>query len=1307
MADEDVQKDKLSQAQQSGLLDLKRLEILLPSAKNDRLVVLNHLDTFIGSLVNTFKKGSKKAHNPSPSILKIIAGREVIAHQDIEFSINGFKQEDASIPGQGSPYIASTLYPEDVISIIDYLRQWLAKYYSEETKEYSWAIKISILQQKWKSAVERRSENTITKPIAEFAQGNLQSAVEELYIKIDEILKSKTQDVEYDSIDDLINEIKEKFAKEPEETWKRIGLVLTNALTEAKINTPVILIPNKNFKVSDVRLSINAIYDQIANQLDKTGGPEKPWDRVSDSTKTKFSPHQTYFSTNEIKEENVTPKDKGEANSFIKLIDQLLEELKKEPEEAGATTEKTKDDQEEGGGEEEVVDDKQINFFTKEKIIEKAIDALSMRSGKMFLSHFKNIIKQEKLIREQKDWLLTRLTTHIQDLLDQKSVQQKLKKEIDDWITAKLEPENKESNRYKISVDQRIELNEFLAKQFFTQYSNQFLELIEAVRSADGLDIDAVKVDVPEKKAIVPPVTAETAEPTQVSGKIVDRNKFIRDTTTAFLGLYFDTEGEAFREIISRYIAQETPASLTTTELIKIRLSLFNKLQLDRTIYNHIENYYQQRLGQLKLDDDVTFLNIRNTLDSILVLSEDPKGYLAQLSDKQLIEYFALEGKQINITQLRSTLLGLIFVRRTHYLISGTTVKPWLGEKKKEEVSQRLSQLRSYVGATGGDGVLALNLDKDGIDKTTIDQKRKEWIKQLYQELWRNTVSGKSPDEIKKIYAFYEVDVIKIDYNFPVPDSFIYSEAAQYANLDSPTPDQNKKANFAKKLFSKGKGKLGKLALSAVAPELAPILSSLEKLPFVGDAVKKAEEKIGDLILKIGGALLAGLIIFIQFIAKSLIALIGGIAGGIIGFALGGPLGAVGGAAAGTGIGLLIDKAGGAGVGASFSSGAAKAGIGAKAIPGVGAGVGSIPAIPNILVPATIGGTMAGSALMIATTGASMLHPIKNASDIIPDAELNISKYVELNKTADITKIENNQNTTITYTIVVTPKDEYIIKINTNETKDEWSYLGGDTINLPNQTQKILNQIGEEPLSNPVTITYSVDMSGVDVAVSNNFILSFESIDEVGAVIDMDSISAFETVIIGDPEIGCLVAGAAGEIWGGVPTLSWSGSNWNRVLTILSKRAGTSTQFMSLVCAGNTPLQTFLLKGGFDEGYGGWAPSSFVGTKVGLYEYGLSFKESSLEYTLVHELGHIIDYRNPGLRQQYLQVPGGDSKCYTYPFPSMCSGAEAFAESIALYVVHKTYYFSYTGQGYFDFPGKYPNQYEWLKDNVFGGVEFK
>ena len=55
----------------------------------------------------------------------------------------------------------------------------------------------------------------------------------------------------------------------------------------------------------------------------------------------------------------------------------------------------------------------------------------------------------------------------------------------------------------------------------------------------------------------------------------------------------------------------------------------------------------------------------------------------------------------------------------------------------------------------------------------------------------------------------------------------------------------------------------------------------------------------------------------------------------------------------------------------------------------------------------------------------------------------------------------------------------------------------------------------------------------------------------------------------------------------------------------------------------------------------------------------------------------------------------------------MCSGAEAFAESIALYVVHKTYYFSYTGQGYFDFPGKYPNQYEWLKDNVFGGVEFK
>ena len=225
-------------------------------------------------------------------------------------------------------------------------------------------------------------------------------------------------------------------------------------------------------------------------------------------------------------------------------------------------------------------------------------------------------------------------------------------------------------------------------------------------------------------------------------------------------------------------------------------------------------------------------------------------------------------------------------------------------------------------------------------------------------------------------------------------------------------------------------------------------------------------------------------------------------------------------------------------------------------------------------------------------------------------------------------------------------------------------------------------------------------MSGVDVAVSNNFALSFEAVDESGNV--ADSISAFETVIIGDPEIGCLVPGPGGDDWSGTKTLNWSSSNWNRLLNVLAREAGNSTQFMSLVCSGDTPLEVYLLKGGFSEGYGGWAPSSFGGAKVGIYEYGMSFTENSLEYTLVHELGHIIDYRNPGLRTGYLQVPGGDSGCYTYPFPAMCGGAEAFAESVTLYIVYDSYYFSYTGHGNFDFPGKHPNQYAWLKSNVFG-----
>jgi hypothetical protein len=1310
MADAVAQKENLAQAQQSGLLGRKRFEILLSSAKNKHLLALEHLHSFVGSLAHAFKVGSEKAHNPDPSVLKIIAGSETIAHQDVKFAIDGLKQEDVNITGRGLPYIKDTLYPEDVIGIIEYLRLWLVEYYAKETKEQSWTIQVSTLNHEWQNAVERMGGAGLTNPIADFSQRELQEAVEELFAKIEKILEARTTDVKHDSIDDLVTEIKEKFAKEPEKTWQKIGLVLTKALADSGTNTPTILIPDKNLRVNDVREAINVIYDQISAQIEKKEGPEKPWDRASDETKTRFNSKQSpYFSINEIQEENTNINDTIKADAFIRFIDQLLEELRKVPEES---EEGVDDEVDMGSSVSEQVTAEQEGFSTQENIIKRATSDLTMRSGEVFLSHFSNAaIDPNQLDQRQRDWLLSKLPEQIRGLLDQDGVQQEVEERIKNWITNTLTLEGDEGDRYKINNNQFKQLSNFLAQQFFTEYAAQFIEWMETVPTVAELEeSEPVKPDVPEKKSVVPGVkTADEIDPEQRERLNIENAKAISLLTSDFLGTYFGEEGEFLRTAVYDSITQNLPADFTKEDLRRLRSQIFHQLQLDEKIFKLSSDYYDRRLGELGLNDIIVRTNFYNTLDSILVLIEDPHEYLNNLSDKQIIEYFGIEGTKLNIDELRAVLLGLIFVRRAHYFITRSTpIKPWLGSKNQKKTTQRLSQLRSFIKATGEEGVMALNTIGDSVDKSTIAEHRKKTVKGLYRELWLKTIAGKSTEELMDIYIFYGVDIIEIDFSAaPVPDGFGYSDMAQALNIENPTPTQAKKVNAAKQLFSKGKKRLGKWALAAVAPELAPILAALENLPVIGAAIQEIEEKAGDLLMKVGAALGIGLTALIGFLTKSIGAAVGALGGAVLGGFIGsifGPVGTVIGVAAGTGIGTAVGynlK----GIGNWFKGlgGGSGAGAGGGGISTIGAGAGlggGGPIIPNALVPATLGGGAAASMLMIASTGASMQHNIPNTSDIIPDAELNISRYVELDKSADITKIENNQNTTITYTITISPKDGYTIQVNMDETNDEWSYLGGDPISLPNKTQEILDQIPEEPFSDLITLTYSVDMSGVDVAVSNNFALSFEAVDESGNV--ADSISAFETVIIGDPEIGCLVPGPGGDSWSGTQTLNWSSSNWNRLLNVLAREAGNSTQFMSLVCSGDTPLEVYLLKGGFSEGYGGWAPSDFGGAKVGIYEYGMSFTENSLEYTLVHELGHIIDYRNPGLRTGYLQVPGGDSGCYTYPFPAMCSGAEAFAESVSLYIVYDSYYFSYTGHGNFDFPGKHPDQYKWLTNNVFG-----
>lgn len=94
----------------------------------------------------------------------------------------------------------------------------------------------------------------------------------------------------------------------------------------------------------------------------------------------------------------------------------------------------------------------------------------------------------------------------------------------------------------------------------------------------------------------------------------------------------------------------------------------------------------------------------------------------------------------------------------------------------------------------------------------------------------------------------------------------------------------------------------------------------------------------------------------------------------------------------------------------------------------------------------------------------------------------------------------------------------------------------------------------------------------------------------------------------------------------------------------------------------------------------------------------------SVEYVLIHELGHVIAMRRPDIYQQYLRegVPNPLLETYT-AFANTPN--ESFAEMITDFVVYKVYRFTSLGRTFPEFPQKYPKYYQFAHDIIFG-VDF-
>ena len=165
---------------------------------------------------------------------------------------------------------------------------------------------------------------------------------------------------------------------------------------------------------------------------------------------------------------------------------------------------------------------------------------------------------------------------------------------------------------------------------------------------------------------------------------------------------------------------------------------------------------------------------------------------------------------------------------------------------------------------------------------------------------------------------------------------------------------------------------------------------------------------------------------------------------------------------------------------------------------------------------------------IIVISGAFMA-PIPTRPGVLPaynsTGEQTTSKYVTISKTADkganINQIKNFTATDITYTIVITPKQGYSIKI--SDVTDTFSTFGEKTTELTSPLD--IAQIPAEPFSaasTPISYTVNIGSGFQDAFISNTFTITFDVLNNAGNILESDqTFYAVATIMVGEPKIGC------------------------------------------------------------------------------------------------------------------------------------------------------------------------------------------
>lgn len=715
--------------------------------------------------------------------------------------------------------------------------------------------------------------------------------------------------------------------------------------------------------------------------------------------------------------------------------------------------------------------------------------------------------------------------------------------------------------------------------------------------------------------------------------------------------------------------------------------------------------------------------NLRYIFAQAIIAQVNPEDYLANLSDQDLAQLFDLPKGFDDYEEFKKLLL--LYVERSRKTLGlDRIIDRAKKDFDKDEFTEDLLYLREQgyriSPQRGGDIVL-------GAIVTPLSSDEEQQADDEY-----DIIRGSLDDEARQNYERQRLMTMAIWEAYTAEQRAIIEAEAQRQNLLSANElavydwakliDQYEKNKgveedkrtkpdgIIKKGLKRGTDKVAVAGTTAAAGAIAGAI-----IPGAGGALTGFINAlpISDKYKKyISTGILGGLIGFVAVTVKLFLTtaggFIGGILGGIGGFLVAGPAGIIPGMTAGTWAGYGIEQAikgffGDLGTGISNIANGIGSGV-SNAVNGLANGIkgawnsvfgtsssaigtsGGFSSIP-LGAQATVPSTLLGGTMIISTIQHNAY--LERPPELLSYSQDTSAKYVQVQKTASPSELDNGETADVTYTITITPSAGYSITV--SEVTDEITTIGGSGSDYEVDLAQITSQLpANTVITSPTTITYTLPgVTGTDISINNDFQLTFFTEDS--GEIKTDTARDTANVTIGDPELGCFVFGESGvEVRAGstVYSTEWSAADRAKVVNAYGEILDSSG-FMNRACRGGN-ITFYRISG---SNYGGWALSA---NSIGIYDLGVT-SQNSANYTVIHELGHLIDYRNPGLRTSFQAIWGGS--CFTYPYD--CYAGEPFAEAVALYSIYSYYNFRRLG-GTYNFPVLHPTEYNWVGANIYG-----